>query len=116
MIILFILSAKLTVYSQVEETRKVKISVLTEIFKDLEKCKLTEETYQMTSFNFDNVLKINVRLFDDLEKKQAEKKELELSLKDLNKEYNKVLKKKKTSWIVPGVGGTIIGIAAMLFL
>lgn len=113
MIILIILLVKSTAFCQVTETKQVKVSVLKDIAKDLEKCKLVTKAYETTSFNFDSILTMNVKLFEDLEKQQEERIELENSLRELNKEYNLMMKQKKTSWVVPGLSGVVIGAIVM---
>lgn len=84
--------------------------------KDLEKCRLIEKTYQTTSFNFDAILEINVKLFQDLETQQAERLQLEKKLETLNKAYNKALKSKKQNWLLPGTVGLVLGVGVMLVL
>ena len=113
MIIAFILSVKLTAFCQVTETKEVKLTVLEAIAKDLEKCKLTEKTYQTTSFNFDALLKINIKIFNDLERQQAESKKLQDELKNINEQYNTLLKKKKKGWFIPALSGVVVGAITM---
>ena len=110
MTIAIILSLKSIAYSQVTETKEVKVSVLKAIGKDLEKCKLTQKAFDLKSANFDSLVNININLFKDLEIQQQERLELQNKLNDLNKEYTKAVKNQKQGWLIPALIGVSSGI------
>lgn len=110
MTIAIILSLSLTAYSQDTETREVKVSVLKAMGKDLEKCHLLQNAYDLKSNNLDSILKINIKLFTDLESYQNEQMQLRKELEVLNEKYLNVKKDKKAGWLVPGLVGVIGGL------
>lgn len=97
-----------TASSQVT-TKEVKISTLVAMGKDLEKCKLLQNAFDAKSANFDSLVKVNIKLFNDLERQQKERIEINNLLRELNEDYTKAVKQKKSGWIIPGMGGIIVG-------
>lgn len=113
MIIPIILTLNWTAYSQDTRTKVVKVSTLKNIGKELEKCKLTEIALNETRANFDSLVKMNINMFRDLEEQQKERKFIQSQLRQLNADYNKAVRQKKTSWITTGLGGVIVGMGLM---
>lgn len=110
MTIAAILMLSLTAYSQDTATREVKVSVLKAMGKDLEKCVLLQNAYDLKSANLDSILKININLFTDLETEQNNQIQLRKELETINEKLAKAQKQKKSGWLVPGLVGVIGGL------
>lgn len=114
LITLIILIQSLIAFSQVTETKEVKISVLKSMGKDLEKFKSLKEAYQLKSSNMDSLIDINIKLFNDLDLQQKERIKIQSQLNELNKDYLKAVKK-KGGWLVPTligiIAGTVLGVS-----
>lgn len=91
-------------------TKAVKISVLKAIKKDLDKCDSLKVAYDSKTLLFDNMVKRNLSLFDEIQKQQSKR---ELLQKQLDQSV-KALRKKKNNWLLPTaigiVGGIVTGV------
>ena len=82
--------------------------------KDLEKCKLLENAFDLKTANFESLIDINNKLFLRLETDQKQRNQLEKQVENLNKQKLKFTKQKKRSWFLPVVcliGGVGLGIS-----
>jgi len=80
--------------------------------KDLEKCKLLENAFDLKTANFESLIAINNKLFIRLETDQKQREQLEKQVENLNKQKLKFTKQKKRSWAVPVMAvitGLVIG-------
>ena len=114
LIIAIILTTSWTAYSQATETKVVKVSVLKAMGKDLEKCKLTKKAFDLKTAINDSLILQNIQYFKDLEEQRLEQEKLDKRIDELNKENLKLVKQKKSGWIVPvlvGLGGVVIGVS-----
>ncbi len=79
--------------------------------KDLEKCeKVIKPELAIKSKKLDSVIIANLEIFSELKILRTENKSYDTRLKELNNDLLKATKHKKSSWVIPGLGGVIVGL------
>jgi len=100
------------VYCQVT-TKKVKISTLVKMGKELEKCqKVIKPELLLKSQKLDSLVVSNLLYFNELKVLKKDNKLNEAKLNKLNKDLEKADNKKKSSYknyIIVGILGFIVG-------
>ena len=97
----------LTSFSQnTTTTKRVKVSTLKKIKKDLDKCDSTRVAYKLQVRTLDILVESNLRFFEQIQQHQIQQEQLQKQIDD----SVKALRKKKNNWILPTSIGVVAGL------
>lgn len=88
----------------------IKRATMVEIIKESRKCDSLKVAYFNQSKEFDNLIESNNKMFEQYEKANQEKIQLQETLNIKEKQFKKIFQSPNNGWFVPTIVGITIGI------